>query len=111
MEIGSFCTLSPGTTLEPPLDTSATLSLHSFESISTRTRTTGQTSDLDLDPSQRKQKARLEDNTVVYGADSARRKWDGKSREAEQNLRTKHLEYLREILPKYAQSQGLEMEW
>ena len=74
--------------------------------ISTRTSTTGQTLDCDsdLDPNQRKEKARLEDYTVVYGADSARRKWDGKSREAEQNLRTKHLEYLREILPKYAQA-------
>lgn len=42
----------------------------------------------------------LEPYTVIYGGDSERRKWDGKNLEAEQNLRIKHLQYLREILPK-----------
>lgn len=47
-----------------------------------------------------KQVERLEPYTVIYGGNSKRRVWDGKNMEAEQNLRIKHLEYLREILPK-----------
>jgi dynactin-6 len=43
---------------------------------------------------------RLEPYTVIYGGNSERRLWDGKNLEAGQNLRIKHLEYLREILPK-----------
>ncbi|WVW83230.1 hypothetical protein I302_105249 [Kwoniella bestiolae CBS 10118] len=39
--------------------------------------------------------------TVVYGENSERRKWDGTGQVAEQNLREKHIEYLREIIPKY----------
>ncbi|WWC61231.1 uncharacterized protein I303_103811 [Kwoniella dejecticola CBS 10117] len=39
--------------------------------------------------------------TVVYGANSDKRKWDGTNQLAEQNLREKHIEYLREIVPKY----------
>ncbi|KAK1924755.1 hypothetical protein DB88DRAFT_486665 [Papiliotrema laurentii] len=39
--------------------------------------------------------------TVVYGADSSRRVWDGSGETAELDLRQKHTEYLREIMPKY----------
>ncbi|WVO12753.1 hypothetical protein L204_100361 [Cryptococcus depauperatus] len=39
--------------------------------------------------------------TVVYGADSARKTWDGSGQQSEMNLRTKHAEYLREIMPKF----------
>jgi dynactin-6 len=38
--------------------------------------------------------------TVVYGADSSRRVWDGSGETAELDLRQKHTEYLREIMPK-----------
>ncbi|WWD01523.1 hypothetical protein V866_008468 [Kwoniella sp. B9012] len=39
--------------------------------------------------------------TVIYGENSERRKWDGTGQLTEQNLREKHIEYLREIVPKY----------
>lgn len=39
--------------------------------------------------------------TVIYGADSSRRTWDGSGQVAEMALRSKHAEYLREIIPKY----------
>jgi dynactin-6 len=42
----------------------------------------------------------LEPYTVIYGARSDRRVWDGKNLDAEENLRSKHIEYLRDILPK-----------
>ncbi|OCF55292.1 hypothetical protein L486_07405 [Kwoniella mangroviensis CBS 10435] len=38
--------------------------------------------------------------TVIYGVNSERRKWDGTGQSTEQNLREKHIEYLREIVPK-----------
>ena len=43
----------------------------------------------------------LEPGTVVYGSRSERMKSDMGNWEGEQNLRVKHLEYLREIIPKY----------
>ncbi|EIW69615.1 hypothetical protein TREMEDRAFT_30451, partial [Tremella mesenterica DSM 1558] len=39
--------------------------------------------------------------TIVYGPESLIRKWDGTAQITEDNLRMKHLEYLRDILPKY----------
>ncbi|WWC85374.1 uncharacterized protein L201_000237 [Kwoniella dendrophila CBS 6074] len=39
--------------------------------------------------------------TVVYGSNSEKRKWDGTGELSEKNLREKHIEYLREIIPKY----------
>lgn len=39
--------------------------------------------------------------TVIYGADSSRRTWDGSGHVAEMALRSKQAEYLREIMPKY----------
>ena len=39
--------------------------------------------------------------TVVYGAESLQRTWDRSTENAEANMRTRHLEYLRDILPKY----------
>jgi hypothetical protein len=79
--------LSSGTTLSPTQDLNAILAHHTEGSNRTN-----------VDGDEREE--RLEDYTVVYGAQSERRKWDGKSRVAEENLRNKHLEYLREILPK-----------
>jgi len=46
----------------------------------------------------------LEPGTVVYGSRSERMKSDMGNWEGEQNLRVKHLEYLREIIPKYVVS-------
>lgn len=80
MEVSDHCTIAAGSTLEPTLDVLAIL---------------GNADDSDLGKAER-----LEPYTVVYGASSARRKWDGKSAEGEDHLRTKHIEYLREILPK-----------
>ncbi|KAK2466705.1 hypothetical protein APHAL10511_000963 [Amanita phalloides] len=43
----------------------------------------------------------LEDYTVVYGPSAERRKWSGRGRVQEADLRRKHVEYLREMLPKF----------
>ncbi|KIY50244.1 trimeric LpxA-like protein, partial [Fistulina hepatica ATCC 64428] len=43
----------------------------------------------------------LEDFTVVYGPNAERRKWSGKGKAQEMDLRRKHAEYLREMLPKF----------
>jgi len=39
--------------------------------------------------------------TVIYGSRSERRVGDRGNSEGEENLRIKHLEYLREIIPKW----------
>ncbi|KGB74217.2 dynactin 6 [Cryptococcus deuterogattii R265] len=39
--------------------------------------------------------------TVIYGAESSRRTWDGSGQVAEMALRRKHAEFLREIIPKF----------
>lgn len=43
----------------------------------------------------------LEEYTVVYGAGAERRTWSGRGKVQEADLRNKHLEYLREMLPKF----------
>lgn len=43
----------------------------------------------------------LPDYTVVYGPNSERRVWSGRGKLQEQDLRRKHGEYLREMLPKF----------
>ncbi|ORY32249.1 hypothetical protein BCR39DRAFT_523564 [Naematelia encephala] len=39
--------------------------------------------------------------TVIHSSLSERRIWDGTGQSAEDNLKEKHIEYLREIMPKY----------
>ncbi|PVG04449.1 trimeric LpxA-like protein [Serendipita vermifera] len=43
----------------------------------------------------------LPEYTVVYGPDSQRQIWSGRGKLQEQDLRRKHAEYLREMLPKF----------
>ncbi|KAJ7577077.1 trimeric LpxA-like protein [Mycena floridula] len=43
----------------------------------------------------------LEDYTVIYGPFAERRKWSGRGKVQEADLRRKHAEYLREMLPKF----------
>ncbi|KAL0580470.1 hypothetical protein V5O48_001540 [Marasmius crinis-equi] len=43
----------------------------------------------------------LDDYTVVYGPEAERRVWSGKGKIQEADLRRKHAEYLREMLPKF----------
>ena len=43
----------------------------------------------------------LEDYTVVYGPAAERRQWSGRGKVQEIDLRRKHAEYLREMLPKF----------
>lgn len=43
----------------------------------------------------------LDDYTVVYGPDAERRTWSGRGQIQEADLRKKHAEYLREMLPKF----------
>lgn len=43
----------------------------------------------------------LEEYTVVYGAGADRRTWSGRGKVQEADLRNKHLDYLREMLPKF----------
>lgn len=41
------------------------------------------------------------DYTITYGSDSSRRIWDGSGQEQARAERLMHLQYLREVLPKY----------
>jgi dynactin 6 len=43
----------------------------------------------------------LPDYTVVYGPGAERRRWSGRGKVQELDLRRKHAEYLREMLPKF----------
>lgn len=43
----------------------------------------------------------MEDYTVFYGPDAERRTWSGRGKLQEADLRRKHIEYLRETLPKF----------
>ncbi|CAK5265780.1 unnamed protein product [Mycena citricolor] len=43
----------------------------------------------------------LEDYTVIYGPAAERRIWSGRGKVQEADLRRKHAEYLREMLPKF----------
>jgi dynactin 6 len=43
----------------------------------------------------------LEDYTVVYGPNAERQTWSGRGKAQEADLRRKHVEYLREMLPKF----------
>jgi dynactin-6 len=43
----------------------------------------------------------LDDYTVVYGPSAERRTWSGRGKAQEADLRRKHAEYLREMLPKF----------
>ncbi|WVQ98613.1 hypothetical protein IAU59_005743 [Kwoniella sp. CBS 9459] len=42
----------------------------------------------------------LEPYSVIYGSSSELRTWDGSGQLAERSIRSKHIEYLREIIPK-----------
>lgn len=43
----------------------------------------------------------LDDYTVTYGPGAERRTWSGRGKVQEADLRRKHAEYLREMLPKF----------
>ena len=43
----------------------------------------------------------LEDYTVIYGPSAEKRVWSGRGKVQEADLRRKHAEYLREMLPKF----------
>jgi dynactin-6 len=43
----------------------------------------------------------LDDYTVVFGPNAERRIWSGRGEAQELDLRKKHFEYLREMLPKF----------
>lgn len=43
----------------------------------------------------------LDDFTVVYGPAAERRKWSGRGKVQEADLRRKHADYLREMIPKF----------
>ena len=44
---------------------------------------------------------RFDDYTVVFGPSAERRTWSGRGKVQEADLRKKHAEYLREMLPKF----------
>lgn len=56
--------------------------------------------DADVEPEEAKE--HLEDYTVVYGAQNARRTWSGEGKGQQLALMHKHLAYLTEMLPKYS---------
>ena len=43
----------------------------------------------------------LDDHTTIYGPSAERRIWSGRGKVQEMDLRRKHAEYLREMLPKF----------
>ncbi|KAF9014101.1 trimeric LpxA-like protein [Cyathus striatus] len=43
----------------------------------------------------------FDDYTVIYGPEAERRTWSGRGKLQEADLRRKHTEYLREMLPKF----------
>lgn len=43
----------------------------------------------------------LDEFTVIYGPTAERRTWSGRGKIQEADLRQKHVEYLREMLPKF----------
>lgn len=43
----------------------------------------------------------MEDYTVFHGPDAERTRWSGRGKVQEADLRRKHIEYLREMLPKF----------
>lgn len=43
----------------------------------------------------------LDDYTIIYGPAADRRVWSGRGKVQEADLRKKHTEYLREMLPKF----------
>jgi dynactin-6 len=43
----------------------------------------------------------VDDYTVIYGLSTERRVWSGRGKLQEADLRRKHVEYLREMLPKF----------
>jgi dynactin-6 len=43
----------------------------------------------------------VEDFTVVFGPGAEKRVWSGRGKVQEADLRKKHAEYLREMLPKF----------
>ena len=43
----------------------------------------------------------LDDYTVIYGLSTEHRVWSGRGKLQEADLRRKHVEYLREMLPKF----------
>lgn len=43
----------------------------------------------------------LEEYTVFFGPDAERRTWSGRGKAQEADLRRKHAEYLKEMLPKF----------
>ncbi|KAF8886940.1 hypothetical protein BD779DRAFT_541809 [Infundibulicybe gibba] len=81
MRIGDDNLFEIGCRVESP-------SVENFNTISTRARVhhTDET---------------LDDYTVVYGPSAERRVWTGQGKLQEADLRRKHAEYLREMLPKF----------
>ncbi|CAD6910979.1 unnamed protein product [Tilletia controversa] len=52
----------------------------------------------------------LEDMTVVYGAEAKRRTWSGNGMKQAQALHAKHLEYLRDTLPRHIELRDWDEE-
>ncbi|KAG8925173.1 hypothetical protein FRC03_009014 [Tulasnella sp. 419] len=50
----------------------------------------------------------LDEYTVVYGTGAQRRTWSGRGKAQEADLRRKHSEYLRDMLPKFNRLRGGE---
>lgn len=48
----------------------------------------------------------LDERTVIYGPAAERRVWSGKGKVQEADLRRKHAEYLKEMLPKFNRLRG-----
>jgi len=89
VRVGDQCTFGAGTVMNP--------AHHIFVEVANRPRP----KDLDGDTLMAaSSKLKVPNRTVVYGAASAARKWDGSGEAMEKNVRASATEFLRDVLPK-----------
>ncbi|KAE8216609.1 hypothetical protein CF319_g1770 [Tilletia indica] len=112
VNVGSYCTIGAGCFLTP----SASAGLSSDDAVSASVTEIAEpvgpsepAPDSPLTSSSAAVEI-LEDMTVVYGAEAKRRTWSGHGLKQAQALHAKHLEYLRDTLPRYIELRDWDEE-
>ncbi|ETS59945.1 hypothetical protein PaG_05927 [Moesziomyces aphidis] len=102
--IGSNCVVGAGCTLLPrPITDDQLASLFDDEDDAAKSAvgsTSEQNREADTNDGQERVFETLPDRTVVYGSDSRRRVWSGEGAHQQAALHAKHLEYLRDTIPR-----------
>jgi dynactin-6 len=106
VSITSYCTVGAGCDLIPSPFSSTTSSARTshgeIDMISSIPSVTISATDESTPPTPSNE--RLPEYTIVYGSESKRRLWSGEGAGQAKSLHVKHLEYLREILVRFALS-------